>query len=123
MLLLGPYCFVSVFVFQTPEIDMAFLALVADIFVGISKTKHHNGDGKVMFDRVCCFSWRANQPNVFVVFVFPFPRLLWLYLFLVTYTLPIVFVGTLVSKIMTTTMMMVMMMATTMMMMFRRGNY
>ena len=40
LLLLGPYCFVSVFVFETPEVDMAFFALVADIFVDISKKKH-----------------------------------------------------------------------------------
>ena len=51
---------------------MTFLALVADKDL---KTKHQDSDGKVMFDRVCCFSWKANEPNVFVVFVFPFPRL------------------------------------------------
>ena len=45
-------------------------------------------------------------------------------MFLFTYTLTIVNVVTLVSKMMATTMMMTMMMATTMMMMtIRRGNY
>ena len=56
LLLLGPYCFVSVFVFQTPGVDKRlFFALVADIFFGISKTKRQDSNGKVMFDRVCCF--------------------------------------------------------------------
>ena len=104
------------------HLKLIFLALVADIFVGISKKKHQDSVGKVMFDRVCCFSWRANEPNVFVVFVFPFPGLLCLYLFLYIYTLTIVNVVTLVGKIMTT-MMMAMMRATIIMMMIRRGNY